>query len=258
MLSARDNQIIRLSVRSQYQWISGCELVQKSEHDKNKNNNEDDDNDKTKSYTEQPFSFFGNDQITIPGPSYFDQFLKTTASTSEVDEGDSDENSTEVKSEVELLNSNSHLGSLNETVIFNATNITPFKHDVVYENKLENSSSYKNDVEELFVTVPTDTSEIIKRLEPTKARVRRYEKQPAPTFPKRTNKDKLIVRCHKRGKFLSSRQRWWYIAMANCGSEKGLDITYRFKMTNGPPGSFFYEHFSADEMCKLSTHKIMK
>lgn len=44
--------------------------------------------------------------------------------------------------------------------------------------------------------------------------------------------------------------RWWYIAVSNCGSSKGLDVVYRFKMTNGETGDFWHEHFSADEMCK--------
>lgn len=42
----------------------------------------------------------------------------------------------------------------------------------------------------------------------------------------------------------------WYIAISNCGSDKGLDVTYRFKMTNGKPGEFWHEHFSADERSK--------
>lgn len=58
--------------------------------------------------------------------------------------------------------------------------------------------------------------------------------------------------CRNIGGFTSSRERWWYIAIANCGSQKGLDVRYKFRMTNGPPGDFWHEHFSADEMCKYS------
>lgn len=50
----------------------------------------------------------------------------------------------------------------------------------------------------------------------------------------------------------SSIFRWWYIAISNCGSNKGLDVWYKFRMTNGAPGDFWNEHFSADEMCEYS------
>lgn len=66
-----------------------------------------------------------------------------------------------------------------------------------------------------------------------------------------SEKSKLIVVCHNVGGFTSSRERWWYIAIGNCGSQKGIDIKYKFRMTNGPPGDFWHEHFSADEMCKI-------
>ncbi|EAA00571.4 AGAP012225-PA, partial [Anopheles gambiae str. PEST] len=60
---------------------------------------------------------------------------------------------------------------------------------------------------------------------------------------------RLIVSCSNFGSFTSSRERWWYIAIANCdGAGRGLDVKYRFRMTNGPPGDFWHEHFSADEM----------
>lgn len=65
----------------------------------------------------------------------------------------------------------------------------------------------------------------------------------------------VTVICHNVGGFTSSRQRWWYIAVANCGSNKGMDIRYKFKMTNGATGDFWHEHFSADEMCKICKKK---
>ncbi|CRL08386.1 CLUMA_CG021397, isoform A [Clunio marinus] len=63
--------------------------------------------------------------------------------------------------------------------------------------------------------------------------------------------DKVYVTCHNAGGFTSARQRWWYIALANCGNAKGMDVRFKFRMTNGPPGDFWHEHFSADEMCKF-------
>lgn len=31
---------------------------------------------------------------------------------------------------------------------------------------------------------------------------------------------------------------------------QGIDINYQILMTNGPPGDYWQEHFSADEFCK--------
>ncbi|XP_026476333.1 transmembrane protein 145-like [Ctenocephalides felis] len=58
----------------------------------------------------------------------------------------------------------------------------------------------------------------------------------------------LTVVCRQKGRFLSARERWWYIAVSNCRTNKGLDIRYKFLMTNGEPGDYWHEHFSADEM----------
>ncbi|KAF0290831.1 Transmembrane protein 145 [Amphibalanus amphitrite] len=51
--------------------------------------------------------------------------------------------------------------------------------------------------------------------------------------------------------FISSRERWWFIAVSNCDSEKGLDLKYDFLMTNGPEENSWLYHFSADEMLEL-------
>ncbi|XP_073978128.1 transmembrane protein 145-like isoform X2 [Rhodnius prolixus] len=57
----------------------------------------------------------------------------------------------------------------------------------------------------------------------------------------------VTLRCHQARRFHSSRERWWFLAISNCNSTKGLNIRYRFLMTNGPPGDYWHEHFSADE-----------
>lgn len=135
--------------------------------------------------------------------------------------------------------------TFNDTDIFNASAITDdirshnggglqLRNDVMLENRLENGTDYQSDVEQLF--------------EPTQKT--RSSRQSFPTFLHASTREKLVVRCHSAGKFSSARQRWWYIAIANCGSERGLDINYRFKMTNGAPGDFWSEHYSADEMRK--------
>ncbi|CAH1407389.1 unnamed protein product [Nezara viridula] len=58
---------------------------------------------------------------------------------------------------------------------------------------------------------------------------------------------KAVIQCHQGRRFHSSRERWWFLAISNCNSTKGLSIKYRFLMTNGPPGDYWHEHFSADE-----------
>jgi len=55
--------------------------------------------------------------------------------------------------------------------------------------------------------------------------------------------DTLI--CDGDRRFKSGRERWWYIALSNCESPKGLLIKYRLEMTNGE--NYWGKHFSADE-----------
>lgn len=43
------------------------------------------------------------------------------------------------------------------------------------------------------------------------------------------------------------RERWWFIAVANCNSTSGLHLKYRILMTNGDPDNKWFYHFSADE-----------
>ncbi|XP_075218044.1 transmembrane protein 145-like isoform X2 [Lycorma delicatula] len=60
-------------------------------------------------------------------------------------------------------------------------------------------------------------------------------------------KDTKIMSCHNSRRFRSARERWWFLAISNCNSTKGLSMQYKFLMTNGPPGDYWHEHFSADE-----------
>ncbi|XP_014256440.1 transmembrane protein 145-like [Cimex lectularius] len=57
----------------------------------------------------------------------------------------------------------------------------------------------------------------------------------------------IVVQCNQARTFRSARERWWFLAVSNCNSSKGLDLYYRFLMTNGPPDDYWHEHFSADE-----------
>lgn len=167
-------------------------------------------------------------------PTYFDQFLKTTTPSFSTTEGFSTtesssestttiNNDTDFESEFLFLNDTEHEQDEGKS--------TGFDHEV-YDNNLENSTEYRNDVEQLFESNKTRMKRFIGKL---------YESE---------KKTQIYVSCHNAGGFTSSRQRWWYIALANCGSKKGIEVYYRFIMTNGPRGDFWHEHFSADEMCK--------
>ncbi|XP_020621574.1 transmembrane protein 145-like [Orbicella faveolata] len=63
-----------------------------------------------------------------------------------------------------------------------------------------------------------------------------------------TKKEKLSMThldCNGDRRFVSNRERWWYLAISNCDSSKGLFLNYRLEMTNGE--TFWRKHFSADE-----------
>lgn len=148
----------------------------------------------------------------------------------------------------------------NETDVFNVSNAMgggkshnggglQFKHDIMpFENELENTTAFRVDVEEMFQKL--DSRRPIREIEPLSSR----PEQLTPLL-RRSTREKLLVHCHNAGTFFSARERWWYIAVSNCGSDKGLDLTYRFKMTNGQPGDFWSEHYSADEMRMSFTRK---
>lgn len=180
----------------------------------------------------------------------YDKFLRhTTVLPKGHRDGKSLDNNTE-----NILNndlgSGESIEKFNDTEIFNATSEHGsrnggglyYKHDVGFENELENTTEYKTDVEELFE--PQKKSE---RMDYDDGLADDRRRRSNPTLSFRPTRETYIVRCHNAGSFISSRERWWFIAIANCGSNKGLDVKYRFKMTNGNDGDFWHEHFSADE-----------
>ncbi|XP_012232288.1 transmembrane protein 145-like [Linepithema humile] len=59
--------------------------------------------------------------------------------------------------------------------------------------------------------------------------------------------DDGIIRCDSQRRFISVRPRWWFMVLADCSSTKGLNVSYWLSLTNAPAGSFWKEHFSADE-----------
>ncbi|GJQ75325.1 hypothetical protein Trydic_g23508 [Trypoxylus dichotomus] len=97
-------------------------------------------------------------------------------------------------------------------------------------------------VQEIDEGIPTKKSPIRKRAVPTKR-------------PKQQHRSNGVgsrtIACHNARKFRSSRERWWFVAVSNCNGSKGIHIKYRILMTNGLPGDYWHEHFSADEFYVL-------
>lgn len=229
VLSAGDNQIVMLSARPPYNYLSGCTLQPKN------------------SNTKPPLS------ILTPSPAldstYFDHFLPTSTT---------DESYTRTTpSAYDYPNENQTQSATNDTIefsddeidVFNATNQLsvgiPMSRDTsMLENRLENGSDFLREVEELFPVNQSTSSSVLK------GSVRLRRSLPRPLNFKREGPGTFVVSCSNIGGFTSSRERWWYIALANCGSGLGLNVSFRFRLTNGPPGDFWHEHFSADEMCK--------
>ncbi|XP_067131631.1 transmembrane protein 145-like [Centruroides vittatus] len=60
------------------------------------------------------------------------------------------------------------------------------------------------------------------------------------------HKDKGVYRCIHNRTFLSARERWWFIALSNCGSHKGLKLNYSITMINNE-NNIWFKHFSADQ-----------
>ncbi|XP_063632583.1 transmembrane protein 145-like [Cydia splendana] len=171
-------------------------------------------------------------------PTYYNQFLKTTMASTTVSD-------------------NSTI-STNSTTWFEVVPTDGFFTTTVAEDELwesiggENDTKMEklNDVEMMFDNdnskhkIKRSTSELLDRY-------RRRRLNSVPNQPGQGSVERLLVSCHNSRRFRSARERWWFIAISNCDSPKGLDIRYKFLMTNGPDGDFWHEHFSADEFYVL-------
>uniref|UniRef100_A0A182W9B8 Uncharacterized protein n=1 Tax=Anopheles minimus TaxID=112268 RepID=A0A182W9B8_9DIPT len=234
VLHPEDNQIVTLSPRTPYNLYSGCHLRTPT----------------PKESPDDPLPKSGGSTTTRAPPNargtpsggdikppdddaqYYDQFLKTSTTEPEFPLEETTGNGTEESPYELLLTSTSSIQGVG------------FAGDNGEVNLLENSTDYRLLVEQLFPGVDANGEPADHRgfSSTNGTRLRRA----APTGKYET---RLIVSCSNFGSFTSSRERWWYIAIANCdGAGKGLDVKYRFRMTNGPPGDFWHEHFSADEM----------
>ena len=53
--------------------------------------------------------------------------------------------------------------------------------------------------------------------------------------------------CYRKVTFSSMRAKWWFIAIGNCQSAKGLKIVYSLHMMNGDEGDLLHHENSADQ-----------
>ncbi|RVE54407.1 hypothetical protein evm_000892 [Chilo suppressalis] len=242
---AGQNQIIKLSHWYPDTEYSGCVLTQA---------NKELPASKSTSTTLKPTTIHSvvpvknstnNTKIQPPvDPNYYNKFLKTTT--------------TKPKSTTANVNSTTWYELL-PTGDLNFTTITPDDDVDLWESigPERNDTQFGNlnlkDVEILFENhvngtnkIKRSTSELYERF-----RRRRLNSASASHASKSDNTERMLVICHNSRRFRSARERWWFIAISNCDSTKGLDVKYKFLMTNGPEGDFWHEHFSADEFYVL-------
>lgn len=230
VLSPNDNQVITLSAKSPFFIKSGCSVRTAFSPPRSESKDSTTTQKPTQSSKKSPDAF---------DSTYFDQFLKTTTQMPP-------HSSSTPFSSIDMSSTVFSIDNFTFTDVdiedFNSS--SPGYKTMVYDqeaqdNNLENTTDFKSEVEELFDEPETGNSNRTKR-------------QTFPSLFDVERKQTIYVSCHNAGGFTSARQRWWYIALANCGSTKGMEVRYKFRMTNGAIGDFWNEHFSADEMCKFS------
>lgn len=242
VLNAIDNQIVTLSTKRPESYLSGCRLTTSRERLRPPPAPPSATSSESSGEAEagQTTASTASDE---EDSSYFEQFLKSTT--------ESPAAASTTGPTTTLFTDWAAGDDPFEAITLEPDNATeqppgpfvPLRRDndgLLYGNRLENDTGFQVDVEELFA--PESSTE---HSNGSDVRVRRS----IPLWS-REKTGTIIVSCSNAGGFTTVRERWWYIAIANCGSDKGIDIKYRFRMTNGPPGDFWHEHFSADEMCE--------
>lgn len=255
MLNRNDNQIVPLTARSPENRDSGCSIMLKNAQKPQLQPLPT--TEAPIELTTMPDGLNHNKSEFSATETIFDKFLRRTTQISKNNrDGKSLDNMTENIQNNEF--SDESMENFNDTEVFNKTSKHDdrnggglyFKHDIGFENELENTTEYKMEVEELFESHKKNERIIDNDDNSVDGRYRRSN----PSMPFRSYQT-YVVQCHNAGTFKSTRERWWFIAIANCGNNKGLDIKYRFKMTNGASGDFWHEHYSADERRKISLLK---
>ncbi|KFB47460.1 hypothetical protein ZHAS_00015408 [Anopheles sinensis] len=240
VLHPEDNQIVTLSPRTPYNLYSGCFLrtpTPKESPNDPLPKGGGGPSTKHPPSSSRPGSSGGDIRPPDDDAQYFDQFLKTSTYEPEFpfDERYEPGNGTEDAVAYELF----HTSTM-------ATG-EGYAGDNGAVNQLENTTDFRFLVEQLFPDGEGKSS-LWQEESEENGTIRERRATPGNGGSSRYE-NRLIVSCSNFGSFTSSRERWWYIAIANCdGNGRGLDVKYRFRMTNGPPGDFWHEHFSADEM----------
>ncbi|CAH4036308.1 unnamed protein product [Pieris brassicae] len=166
-------------------------------------------------------------------PGYYDQFLKTTISP---------------KTEVSTKEPNTTWYELIPED-FNSTTELP---DELWESIGPVTNGSKEDLKDVEILFDNyNHTHKIKRSIELYERYRRRRLNSDVYQNGYSETERMIVSCHNSRRFRSARERWWFIAISNCDSPKGLDVKYKFLMTNGPEGDFWHRHFSADEFYVL-------
>ncbi|KAI5640458.1 rhodopsin-like GPCR transmembrane domain-containing protein [Phthorimaea operculella] len=241
------NQIIKLSHWYPDTEISGCVLTkaQKELPASVSSTTTSTPKPSTKSTSTTKPKTKNTTKIESPEPSFYDQFLKTTNGPPKP---------TNAPSKTTITDNVTTWYEVFPTDFENATdlpvdelweNIGPDKaeHSLVNETR----TGHLEDVELMFDSNSTKRHKIKRSTDLYERFRRRRLKSESEMSAKSGKTERFIVSCHNSRRFRSARERWWFIAISNCDSNKGLDVRYKFLMTNGPDGDFWHEHFSADE-----------
>ncbi|XP_026739984.1 transmembrane protein 145-like [Trichoplusia ni] len=228
---AGQNQIIRLSHWYPDTEYSGCVITK---HNKEIPASK---SSTTPKPTEPSKTKKNSTKVQPPEPSYYDQFLKTTQNPKPT-----------------LTDTNTTWFELVPTDDLNFTTAAP--EDELWESigPRENGSHFGNlndEVEILFDNRNRSGHKIKRSLDLYDRFRRRRLNSQSGGAAANPEKEHLMVTCHNSRRFRSARERWWFIAISNCDNNKGLDVRYKFLMTNGMDGDFWHEHFSADEFYVL-------
>ncbi|XP_013143708.1 PREDICTED: transmembrane protein 145-like [Papilio polytes] len=169
--------------------------------------------------------------------SYYDQFLKATTPNPKTTTVD--------------INSSTWF-ELVPTGAINLSTVWPEDEwETINPNENDSPSENLEDVEILFDNTNSSGRKIKRSTMELYERYKRRRLSSVGEGGASTGRERLVVSCHNSRRFRSARERWWFIAISNCNSPKGLDVRYKFLMTNGPDGDFWHKHFSADEFYVL-------
>ncbi|CAG9769967.1 unnamed protein product [Ceutorhynchus assimilis] len=136
--------------------------------------------------------------------------------------------------------------TLEDLSSFPTSTIFPTEETQFYFSTILDDIQESTTVDSTFTTVESTLSTEPQTINYKKAPIKKRS-VPIKTQISKPFRQGRFINCHNSRRFRSSRERWWFIAVSNCNETKGIDINYQLLMTNGPPGDYWHEHFSADE-----------